>query len=101
MLEVPEHKRESFLLESPAMVGRSSARNLRRNLLLIFSERRDGGELSRASGLLDASRACTAAGNVSLFPSMRAVARRAEARGRWWPSACSFSVPKSLASLCV
>lgn len=26
-LEVPEHKRESFLLELPAMVGRSSARN--------------------------------------------------------------------------
>lgn len=68
------------------MVGRRSARNLRRNLLLIFpaqSCRVEGwGEFSKASGLLDANTACIPTGNVSLLLSIRTVARKVEARGR-------------------
>ena len=68
------------------MVGRRSARNLRRNLLLIFpanSCRAEGwGEFSKASGLLDANTACVPAGDMSLLLSIRTVARKVEARGR-------------------
>lgn len=68
------------------MVGRRSARNLRRNLLLIFpaqSCRVEGwGKFSKASGLLDANTACVPAGDVSLLLSIRTVARKVEARGR-------------------
>lgn len=68
------------------MVRRRSARNLRRNLLLIFpaqSCRAEGwGEFSKASGLLDANTACVPAGDVSLFLSIRTVARKVKARGR-------------------
>lgn len=78
--------REAFLLELPAMVGRRRARNLRRNLLLIFpaqSCRMQGwGEFSKASGLLDANTACIPAGDVSLLLSIRTVARKVEVRGR-------------------
>lgn len=79
-------KKEAFLLELPAMAGRKSARNMRRNLLLIFPAqpcRVEGwGEFSKASGLLDANAACFPAGDVSLLLSIRTVARKGKSRGR-------------------
>lgn len=111
-LETPKHKRESFLLELPAMVGRRRARNLRSNLLLIFPAQscrverwgrvQQGIWATRCQHSLRSSWGCV----ITPFGKDSGTQSQGQRKDCWalqrqYPFACRYSVRESVSSLCV